>query len=244
MKTHFGFTEVSFEEKKEKVQAVFSSVASKYDIMNDVMSLGVHRLWKAEAIRLLDLAPTHQVLDVAGGTGDLTHKIHTLLGSSGHVTLLDYNFNMLQEGRHKLINLGVFEKLSIVQADGQALPFASNQFDRISIAFGLRNIPKIPVALAEFYRVLKPGGKLLILEFSKIHPRLAPLYDPYSFKIIPWMGKLIAQDRASYQYLVESIRKHPDQETLVQHLKDAGFSDSRYHNLSFGIVAIHLGEKR
>ncbi len=242
--THFGFEQVAAEEKAGKVAEVFHSVASKYDVMNDVMSFGVHRLWKRYTIDMARARPGNRVLDLAGGTGDLTKAFAKQVGAGGEVVLSDINSSMLDQGRIRLTDQGVLGNVRFVQANAEALPFPDNHFDVITIAFGLRNVTDKSKALASMYRVLKPGGRLLILEFSKpVVPGLAPIYDTYSFKILPKMGKMIAGDEESYRYLAESIRMHPDQETLKQMMMDVGFERTDYYNLTGGIVALHRGYK-
>ncbi len=242
--THFGFEQVAAEEKAGKVAEVFHSVASKYDVMNDVMSFGVHRLWKRYTIDMARARPGNRVLDLAGGTGDLTKAFAKQVGADGEVVLSDINSSMLGQGRIRLTDQGVLGNVRFVQANAEALPFPDNHFDVITIAFGLRNVTDKSKALASMYRVLKPGGRLLILEFSKpVIPGLAPIYDTYSFKILPKMGKMIAGDEESYRYLAESIRMHPDQETLKQMMVDVGFERADYYNLTGGIVALHRGYK-
>lgn len=242
--THFGFREVPVSEKAGLVGKVFHSVAGKYDLMNDLMSMGIHRAWKRFAIEQMQLRPGLQVLDVAGGTGDLTKRIAARIGHSGKVVLSDINSSMLEAGRARLIDQGVVGNVEIVQADAENLPFPDNSFDRVIIGFGLRNVTDKDQALRSMYRVLKPGGFLEILEFSKpTLPGLDKIYDSYSFNILPMLGKVVANDEESYRYLAESIRKHPDQETLKQMMTDAGFERSHYHNLSGGIVALHKGYK-
>ncbi len=242
--THFGFEQVAAEEKAGKVAEVFHSVASKYDVMNDVMSFGVHRLWKRYTIDMARARPGNRVLDLAGGTGDLTKAFAKQVGAEGEVVLSDINSSMLGQGRIRLTDQGVLGNVRFVQANAEALPFPDNHFDVITIAFGLRNVTDKAKALASMYRVLKPGGRLLVLEFSKpVIPGLAPIYDTYSFKILPKMGKMIAGDEESYRYLAESIRMHPDQETLKQMMVDVGFERADYHNLTGGIVALHRGYK-
>ena len=242
--THFGYKEVNVGEKQSKVAEVFHSVAAKYDIMNDVMSFGVHRLWKRFAIDCSGVRPGQKVLDLAGGTGDLTAKFTRIVGSTGQVVLADINDSMLKVGRDKLRDLGVVSNVQYVQANAQALPFADNTFDLITIAFGLRNVTDKDEALRSMYRVLKPGGRLLILEFSKpSNQLLTKAYDIYSFNLLPKIGKLIADDSESYQYLAESIRMHPDQDTLLSMMDTAGFEQTQYYNLTGGIVALHRGYK-
>jgi len=242
--THFGFRDVPVAEKAGLVGQVFHSVASKYDLMNDLMSMGIHRAWKRFAIEQMQLRPGLQVLDVAGGTGDLTKRIARRIGHTGKVILSDINSSMLDAGRDRLADEGIVGNVEIVQANAECLPFPDNSFDRIIIGFGLRNVTHKDQALASMYRVLKPGGQLLILEFSKpTLPGLGKIYDSYSFNILPVLGKVVARDEASYRYLAESIRKHPDQETLKQMMADAGFERSHYFNLSGGIVALHKGYK-
>lgn len=242
--THFGYKQVPVAEKEKHVAHVFDSVADRYDLMNDLMSGGVHRLWKRFTIEKSGVRTGHAVLDIAGGTGDLTRKFSRLVGERGRVVLADINASMLQVGREKLLNQGYGSNIEYVQCNAESLPFPSNSFQCVSIAFGLRNVTHKEHALREMYRVLKPGGRVLILEFSKPrNPLLAKAYDTYSFTALPLMGQLVAQDSASYQYLAESIRMHPDQETLLSMLNDAGFSLTRYFNLTGGIVALHTGIK-
>lgn len=242
--THFGYQQVPIDEKAERVAGVFGSVAASYDLMNDVMSFGVHRLWKRFTIDLSGVRAGERVLDLAGGTGDLAEKFAERVGESGRVMLADINAAMLREGRERLVNRGVVAGIEYLQADAECLPFPDDYFDCVTMAFGLRNVTHKERALAAIYRVLKPGGRALILEFSKpTVPGLQPLYDLYSFKVLPLMGKLIARDADSYRYLAESIRMHPDQETLKGMMQDAGFERCDYHNLSGGIVALHKGYK-
>ncbi|MDJ0880214.1 MAG: bifunctional demethylmenaquinone methyltransferase/2-methoxy-6-polyprenyl-1,4-benzoquinol methylase UbiE [Gammaproteobacteria bacterium] len=243
--THFGFEQVPSSEKAGKVAGVFDSVASNYDLMNDVMSLGIHRLWKKFTIEMCGLREGHKVLDLAGGTGDLAIKQAQKVGDSGHVILADINASMLQEGRDRVLNKGLVNRISTSQCNAEILPFDDNTFDCITIAFGLRNVTDKIKALQSMRRVLKAGGRLCVLEFSKpLHPPLQKLYDFYSFNILPRMGEWIAKDKDSYQYLAESIRMHPDQETLKQMmLNDAGFDEVEVFNMTGGIVALHRAFK-
>mgnify|MGYP003571898712 CR=1 FL=1 len=243
--TDFGFEDVPTAEKQDRVGAVFTSVAEKYDLMNDVMSFGIHHLWKRFTLEMCALRPGHQVLDLAGGTGDLALKEAATVGASGGVVLADINAAMLQQGRDRMINKGFVNRVRTVQCNAEILPFADNYFDCITIAFGLRNVTDKARALASMQRVLKPGGRLCVLEFSKpVYQPLEKVYDFYSFKLLPRMGEVIAGDRASYQYLAESIRKHPDQQTLKQLiLEQGGFDEAEVHNLSGGIVALHRAFK-
>ena len=243
--TDFGFEEVPAAEKQGRVGAVFTSVARKYDLMNDVMSFGVHHLWKRFTLEMCGLRPGHKVLDLAGGTGDLALKEAQMVGESGQVVLADINAAMLQRGRDRVIDSGFVNRVESVQCNAEMLPFANNHFDCITIAFGLRNVTDKAAALASMQRVLKPGGRLCILEFSKpVYEPLEKLYDFYSFKLLPRMGELIARDRDSYQYLAESIRMHPDQLALKQIiLEQGGFDEVEVHNLSGGIVALHRAFK-
>lgn len=241
--THFGYESVPVHEKAERVKGVFDAVASRYDIMNDLMSGGLHRLWKRFTIEQAALHRGQRVLDLAGGTGDLARVFTEKVGQSGHVVLADINASMLQEGRRRLIDAGASGNLSIAQVNAEALPFESDSFDCVSIAFGLRNVTDKDAALRSIFRVLKPGAKLLILEFSKPAQAIRPIYDIYSFKVLPRIGELVAKDSQSYQYLAESIRMHPDQETLLAMMQDAGFERCRFHNLAMGIVALHVGYK-
>lgn len=242
--THFGYQQVAVEEKQRKVADVFHSVASKYDVMNDFMSFGIHRLWKRQTINLSGVTKGQRVLDIAGGTGDLTAKFANMVGERGQVVLADINSSMLEMGRSRLIDKGISGNVEYIQANAENLPFTDNYFDCITIAFGLRNVTNIDAALSSMYRTLKPGGRLLILEFSKpVAPGLKPLYDTYSFKVLPALGGLVANDRASYQYLAESIRMHPDQQTLLEMMEAVGFERCEYFNMTGGIVAIHRGFK-
>jgi demethylmenaquinone methyltransferase/2-methoxy-6-polyprenyl-1,4-benzoquinol methylase len=239
--THFGYESVPLSDKAGRVKGVFDSVASRYDIMNDVMSGGLHRLWKSFTVEQAAVRSGHRILDLAGGTGDLAKAFAQRVGDRGHVVLADINANMLREGRNRLIDAGAAGNFSIAQVDAEALPFASGSFDCITIAFGLRNVTDKDTALRSMLRVLKPGGKALILEFSKPADAIKPAYDLYSFNVIPLLGKLIANDESSYQYLAESIRMHPDQDELLAMMEQAGFERCRYHNLAGGIVALHIG---
>ncbi len=242
--THFGFREVPETAKSGLVADVFHSVAGKYDLMNDVMSLGIHRLWKRFAVEHSGVRYGSRVLDVAGGSGDLTAQFARLVGTDGEVVIADINDSMLNVGRARLADRGVAGNVEFVQADAECLPFPDNYFDCVSIAFGLRNVTRQQAALESMFRVLKPGGRLIILEFSKpTLPGLDKVYDVYSFKVLPLMGRVIANDEASYRYLAESIRKHPDQETLKSMMEQAGFERVHYFNLSGGIVALHRGYK-
>lgn len=242
--THFGYQTVDAREKARKVAGVFDSVASRYDVMNDLMSLGVHRLWKRFAVDLCGIRPGNRVLDLAGGTGDLSSRLLPLVGPKGRVVLSDINASMLQEGRKRLVDEGAVGNIAYAQADAEQLPFPDGTFDCVTIGFGLRNVTRKERALAAMYRVLKPGGRLIILEFSHpVAPGLKPAYDLYSFAILPILGKLVAGDAASYRYLAESIRMHPDQDTLLRMMEEAGFERCQYFNLSGGIVAVHRGYK-
>tara|TARA_B100001059_G_scaffold93153_1_gene92352 strand:- start:93023 stop:93811 length:789 start_codon:yes stop_codon:yes gene_type:complete len=242
--TDFGYKTVPAAEKVSLVANVFHSVAAKYDMMNDVMSLGIHRLWKRFTLDCSGVRPGQHVLDLAGGTGDIAALFSRRVGANGKVVLADINESMLNVGRDKLRDLGLINNIEFVQANAEALPFADNSFDIISIGFGLRNVTDKAAALKSMFRVLKPGGRLLVLEFSKPEQQwLSKVYDMYSFKLLPVMGQLIANDKESYQYLAESIRMHPDQETLKTMMAEAGFSEVSYHNLTGGIVALHRGFK-
>ncbi|MBK7792252.1 MAG: bifunctional demethylmenaquinone methyltransferase/2-methoxy-6-polyprenyl-1,4-benzoquinol methylase UbiE [Betaproteobacteria bacterium] len=238
-RTHFGFEEVTPDDKARRVRGVFDSVASRYDVMNDLMSAGLHRLWKRFAVNATRVRAGMRVLDLAGGTGDLVRLFADRVGPAGQVVLTDINGEMLAVGRDKLLNLGL--ALPVVQCDAERLPFASAYFDCVSIAFGLRNVTHKEIALAEMRRVLKPGGVAAVLEFSKVWQPLAPAYDWYSFNVIPRIGRLVAGDDASYRYLAESIRMHPDQATLQRMMEQAGFDRVEVHNLAAGVVALHLG---
>lgn len=242
--THFGYRNVPLNEKANLVADVFRSVAPNYDLMNDAMSFGLHRLWKRFTIAKADLRPGHRVLDVASGTGDLAIAIAKKVGSAGKVIMTDINEAMLQVGRERVEDAGILGNIDFVLANAENLPFESNYFDRITIAFGLRNVTDKIAAIKSMYRCLKPGGKCLILEFSTpVTPLLNKIYDCYSFNLIPKMGELLAKDRESYQYLVESIRMHPNQETLKGMIIESGFEEVEYFNLSGGIVALHQGYK-
>lgn len=243
-KTDFGFTEVPLAEKASKVRAVFDSVADKYDIMNDLMSGGAHRLWKHFTLSQTGLRPGQQALDVAGGTGDLSIGMAKQVGPTGRVIHTDINAAMLSNGRDRLLDKGLMNNVSWSLANAESLPFTDNSFDCITIGFGLRNVTDKARALRSMFRVLKPGGQLLILEFSHpTTPGLKPVYDWYSFNVLPKLGKAVANDAASYRYLAESIRKFPDQEALLSMLREAGFEQASYHNMSGGIVALHRGYK-
>jgi demethylmenaquinone methyltransferase/2-methoxy-6-polyprenyl-1,4-benzoquinol methylase len=242
--THFGYKNVPESEKAQKVAEVFHSVAAKYDLMNDLMSGGVHRLWKRFTIELSGVRHGNRVLDIAGGTGDLTRQFSRIVGPTGEVVLADINASMLKVGRDRLLDKGVAGNVKFVQADAEKLPFPDNHFDVVTIAFGLRNVTHKEDAIASMLRVLKPGGRLLVLEFSKpTNPLLSKAYDAYSFSLLPMMGKLITNDSESYRYLAESIRMHPDQETLKGMMATAGFERVTYHNMTGGIVALHRGIK-
>ena len=243
-KTHFGFKTVDADKKAGMVAEVFSSVAGKYDIMNDVMSFGIHRLWKKIALQHTGLKAGDSVLDLAGGTGDLTITLSRQVGPGGEVILSDINPAMLEAGRARLLDKGIAGNVRFVEANAEDLPFDENRFHCVTMAFGLRNVTDQNKALRSIHRVLKPGGRLLVLEFSKpVAPGLNKLYDFYSFNILPKMGKLIANDEDSYRYLAESIRMHPDQPTLKAMMQDAGFERCTWHNMSGGIVALHKGFK-
>jgi len=242
--THFGYQSVAESKKAAKVAEVFHSVAARYDLMNDLMSGGIHRLWKRFSIELSGVRPGHRVLDIAGGTGDLARQFAGRVGAEGEVVLADINASMLQMGRSKLLDAGVAGNLRFVQADAEQLPFADNSFDCVSIAFGLRNVTHKEKALKSMLRVLKPGGRLLVLEFSKPrHALLGKVYDAYSFRVLPKLGQLVAGDEDSYRYLAESIRMHPPQEELKAMMQEAGFERVTFHNMTGGIVALHRGIK-
>lgn len=242
--THFGYKTVNKEDKVSMVAGVFHSVAAQYDVMNDLMSFGIHRLWKRFTIDASGVRPGNKVLDLAGGTGDLTAKFSRLVGKDGSVVLADINSSMLNVGRDKLRDKGLVQNIEYVQANAECLPFEENTFDVVTIAFGLRNVTDKDKALRSIYSVLKPGGRLLVLEFSKPEQEmLNKAYDFYSFNILPKMGELVAKDGESYKYLAESIRMHPDQETLKAMMENAGFEQTTYKNLTGGIVALHKGYK-
>ena len=239
--THFGFQTVDEREKARHVRGVFDSVASRYDVMNDLMSLGLHRAWKAYTVMVADVREGHQVLDIAGGTGDLAMAFAKKAGPSGRVVHTDINETMLRTGRDRLVDAGVV--LPTLVCDAERLPFASGSFDRVSVAFGLRNMSHKDAALKEMHRVLRPNGKLLVLEFSRVAKPLEKVYDWYSFQVLPRLGRLVAGDADSYRYLAESIRMHPDQATLKSMMLEGGFGHVDYHNLSGGVVALHVGIK-
>ena len=239
--THFGFETVEEAEKARRVEGVFSSVANKYDLMNDLMSAGLHRLWKAFTIQVSGARPGDRVLDLAGGTGDLSSAFAKRVGPTGEVWLTDINNAMLARGRDRLIDEGVLGP--VTQCDAEKLPFPDDHFDIVTVAFGLRNMTHKDKALAEMRRVLRTGGRLLVLEFSKVWEPLSPFYDLYSFKVLPWLGSKIVGDADSYRYLAESIRMHPDQETLKGMMEHAGLAKVEYFNLTAGVVALHRGYK-
>ena len=239
--TDFGFQQVEEADKARRVGAVFSTVADRYDLMNDLMSAGLHRIWKLFSIELCGLRPGQRVLDVAGGTGDLTRKLWPRVMPRGEVVLTDINAEMLARGRDRLLDRGLTPP--IVRCDAERLPFVSDHFDCVTIGFGLRNVTRKELALREMYRVLRPGGRLVVLEFSRVYKPLAPIYDAYSFTVIPWLGRLVAGDAASYRYLAESIRVHPGQEELKGLLEGAGFERVDYLNLTAGVAAVHRGFK-
>ncbi len=240
-RTHFGFEEVAEGEKATRVAGVFDSVAGSYDLMNDVMSAGLHRVWKAFTVRAAQVRPGMKVLDIAGGTGDLARAFAEQAGETGEVWLTDINAAMLTVGRDRLLDAG--KLCPVAQCDAEHLPFRTGHFDRVSVAFGLRNMTRKEAALAEMRRVLAPGGKLLVLEFSRIWQPLAPLYDAYSMKVLPWLGARIAGDSESYRYLAESIRMHPPQRELAQLMEQAGFDEVQWFNLTAGICALHVGTR-
>ena len=239
--THFGFQSVEEKDKAKAVRGVFDSVASKYDVMNDLMSVGMHRAWKAYTVLVANVKDGQRVLDIAGGTGDLALAFAPKVGATGRVVHTDINEAMLREGRNRLLDAGV--SLPTLACDAEHLPFADGYFDLVTVAFGLRNMTHKDAALLEMNRVLKPGGKLLVLEFSKVAKPLAKIYDWYSFKVLPKLGKLVANDDSSYQYLAESIRMHPDQDALKTMMLKGGFGHVDYHNMSGGVVALHVGIK-
>jgi len=239
--THFGFQQVPADEKASRVAGVFDSVAGRYDLMNDLMSAGLHRIWKRFTVETAQLRPGERVLDIAGGTGDLALLFKRRLGDTGEVWLTDINGSMLAVGRDRLLDAGV--SLPLAQCDAEKLPFPPGHFDCISVAFGLRNMTRKESALKEMLRVLRPGGRLLVLEFSRVWKPLEPLYDTYSFKVLPWLGQLVAKDAGSYRYLAESIRMHPSQEELKALMEHAGFARVEYFNLTAGVVALHRGYK-
>jgi len=240
-KTHFGFQTVDEREKAQRVRGVFDSVAPKYDVMNDLMSLGLHRAWKAYTVLVADIRPGQRVLDIAGGTGDLAQAFARKVGAEGLVVHTDINASMLSVGRDRLLDAGLV--LPTVVCDAEKLPFEAESFDRVSVSFGLRNMTHKDQALAEMQRVLKPGGKLLVLEFSRVARPLEKAYEWYSFNILPRLGRLVAGDEASYRYLAESIRMHPGQEELKAMMKKAGFGHVDYHNLTAGVAALHVAIK-
>jgi demethylmenaquinone methyltransferase/2-methoxy-6-polyprenyl-1,4-benzoquinol methylase len=242
--THFGYETVNTEDKAKRVRGVFDSVAGNYDLMNDLMSMGVHRLWKRFAVELAGVRSGQKILDLASGTGDLAARFSGLVGAEGLVVMSDINAAMLNEGRSRMVDNGHIGNIQYSQINAEQIPFPDNTFDCITIGFGLRNVTDKQAALNSMYRALKPGGRLLVLEFS--HPTTRPLqsiYDLYSFKLLPLMGKLVAKDEDSYRYLAESIRMHPDQDSLKEMFVSAGFEDCDYHNLTGGIVAVHRGFK-
>ena len=242
--TDFGYQRVPEHEKAARVRGVFDSVASRYDLMNDLMSLGLHRLWKRLAVLLAGARPGNRVLDLAGGSGDLTRLLARDVGPAGEVVILDINRSMLDVGRDRLLDAGLADNVRYTQANAEALPFGPNTFDLVVIGFGLRNVTRKDHALAEMQRVLKPGGRAFVLEFSQVsQPLLARLYDVYSFKLLPRLGKLIANDEASYRYLAESIRMHPPQAELAAMMRTAGFGQCQYVNMLGGVVALHGGVK-
>ncbi len=240
--THFGYQQIPADEKANRVGEVFDSVASRYDVMNDLMSFGVHRAWKRIAIEHTSVRAGHRVLDLAGGTGDLAIKLSRRVGATGEVVLADINNAMLEQGRDRLINKGITDNVTYAQVNAETLPFDDETFDCVTMAFGLRNVTNKDQALASIFRVLKPGGRVVILEFSKpVLPLLGKAYDLYSFTALPVMGQLVANDASSYRYLAESIRMHPDQDTLAGMMRDAGYEDVSFQNMTGGIVALHKG---
>lgn len=242
--TYFGFQKILESEKTKKVSGVFNSVSTKYDLMNDILSCGIHRFWKRITIEMSGIRQDDKVLDIASGTGDLAYSFSKLVGRKGEIVLLDINLSMLKIARDRLLDKGVSGKISIIQADAESLPFPDNYYDCITIAFGLRNITRKEKALRSILRVLKPGGRLLILEFSKPESKLiSTFYDMYSFSFMPLIGKIVLNDKESYKYLAESIRMHPDQETLKTMMLNIGYKSVTYHNMSLGIVALHRGMK-
>ncbi|MBF0439921.1 MAG: bifunctional demethylmenaquinone methyltransferase/2-methoxy-6-polyprenyl-1,4-benzoquinol methylase UbiE [Magnetococcales bacterium] len=242
--THFGFSEIPLTEKVEKVRKVFDSVAKNYDLMNDLMSMGVHRLWKQFAIRRMRIRPGDRLLDVAGGTGDLARLMHKQLDGRGDIVIYDINAAMLEQGRVRLADEGVVSGIQWVQGNAENLPFPDNSFHAATIGFGIRNVTQIDAALREMVRVLRPGGQFMCLEFSQVAlPFLRPIYETYSFKVLPEIGHWVAKDRDAYQYLVESIRRFPNQETFQSMLEEAGLYRVHYHNLTGGVAAVHIGYK-
>ena len=239
--THFGFQSVEEKEKAQRVRGVFDSVAPRYDVMNDLMSLGLHRAWKAYTVLVADVRPGHRVLDIAGGTGDLAQAFARKVGGGGLVVHTDINASMLRVGRDRLLDAGLV--LPTAVCDAEKLPFEAECFDRVSVGFGLRNLTHKEIAMAEMQRVLRPGGKLLVLEFSKVARPLEKAYDWYSFSVLPRLGRLVARDEASYRYLAESIRMHPGQEELKAMMKASGFGHVDYHNLTAGVAALHVAIK-
>ncbi|HEY4972030.1 MAG TPA: bifunctional demethylmenaquinone methyltransferase/2-methoxy-6-polyprenyl-1,4-benzoquinol methylase UbiE [Steroidobacteraceae bacterium] len=240
--TDFGFQRVPWRDKARRVRGVFDSVAERYDLMNDLMSGGAHRLWKHFLLSLTGLKSGDRALDIAGGTGDVAAGLARQVGNSGLVVLADINASMLQQGRDRLTDRALVANIEYAQADAERLPFADSSFDCVTIAFGLRNVTDKAAALASMHRVLKPGGQLLVLEFSQpVLPALGRIYDLYSFNVLPWLGRAVAGDAESYRYLAESIRRHPDQQAMLELMKTAGLESCRYHNLMGGIVAVHRG---